>query len=56
MRKTLDQIEIAYRLGIPTMRINTGRWGTIASFDDLMARKGIEPPLTGIPTTRVSSG
>jgi sugar phosphate isomerase/epimerase len=39
VRTTLDQIEIAYRLGIPTMRINTGRWGTIASFDDLMAKK-----------------
>lgn len=47
IRKTIDQIEIAYRLGIPTMRINTGRWGTIASFDDLMAKKGIEPPLDG---------
>ena len=47
IQKTLDQIEIAYRLGIPTMRINTGRWGTIASFDDLMTKKGIEPPLSG---------
>ena len=47
VRKTLDQIEIAYRLGIPTMRINTGRWGTTGSFDDLMAKKGIEPPLPG---------
>ena len=46
VQKTIAQIEIAYRLGIPTMRINTGRWGTIASFDDLMAKKGIEPPLT----------
>jgi sugar phosphate isomerase/epimerase len=47
VRKTLAQIEIAYRLGIPTMRINTGRWGTISSFDELMAKKGIEPPLGG---------
>jgi sugar phosphate isomerase/epimerase len=47
VRKSLTQIEIAYRLGIPTMRINTGRWGTIASFDDLMSKKGIEPPLAG---------
>lgn len=45
--KTLYQIEVAYRLGIPTMRINTGRWGTIKSFDDLMANKGIEPVLEG---------
>ncbi len=45
VKKTLAQIEIAYKLGIPTMRINTGRWGTTGSFDDLMAKKGIEPPL-----------
>lgn len=44
---TLGQIEMAYRLGIPTMRINTGRWGTSGSFDDLMKNKGIEPPLPG---------
>jgi len=43
VQKTLHQIELAARLGIPTMRINTGRWGTIESFDELMARKGIEP-------------
>jgi sugar phosphate isomerase/epimerase len=24
---TIQQIELAYQLGIPTMRINTGRWG-----------------------------
>jgi sugar phosphate isomerase/epimerase len=47
VRTTLGQIETAYRLGIPTMRINTGRWGTIASFDDLMAKRGVEPPLSG---------
>ncbi|HOW71278.1 MAG TPA: sugar phosphate isomerase/epimerase family protein [Phycisphaerae bacterium] len=40
-------IELAYKLGIPTMRLNTGRWGTIKSFDDLMANKGIEPILPG---------
>jgi sugar phosphate isomerase/epimerase len=45
--KTLGQIELAYRLGIPTMRINTGRWGTSGNFDELMANKGIEPPLPG---------
>ncbi len=39
--KTNHQIEIAYSLGIPTMRINTGRWGTSESFDDLMANGGI---------------
>ncbi len=47
VQKTLYQIDVAYRLGIPTMRINTGRWGTIKSFDDFMARKGIEPTLEG---------
>ena len=47
IQKTLYQIDVAYRLGIPTMRINTGRWGTTRSFDELMAQKGIEPPLPG---------
>jgi sugar phosphate isomerase/epimerase len=44
---TIKQIEIAYRLGIPIIRINTGRWGTTKSFDDLMANRGIEPVLPG---------
>ena len=44
---TLKQIEIAYRLGVPIVRINTGRWGTTRSFDDLMANRGIEPILPG---------
>jgi sugar phosphate isomerase/epimerase len=44
---TLTCIELAYRLGIGTIRLNTGRWGTIASFDELMARRGIEPRLEG---------
>jgi L-ribulose-5-phosphate 3-epimerase len=47
VEKTIHQIELAYQLGIPTMRLNTGRWGTIASFDDLMANKGVEPVLEG---------
>jgi len=47
IKKTIDQIEIAYKLGIPTMRINTGRWGTSESFDTLMENKGIEPPIKG---------
>lgn len=45
--KTIHQIELAYQLGIPTMRLNTGRWNTTKSFDDLMANKGIEPILPG---------
>lgn len=44
---TLHCIEMAYKLGIPVMRLNTGRWNTIADFDDLMAHKGIEPILPG---------
>lgn len=44
---TLKCIELAYALGIPTLRINTGRWGTSGSFDELMANRGIEPPLDG---------
>ncbi len=47
IEKTLAQIEQAYHLGIPTMRINTGRWGTTKSFDELMANRGIEPTLAG---------
>lgn len=44
---TAECIELAYRLGIPTIRVNTGSWGTSKSFDDLMANKGIEPTLPG---------
>lgn len=44
---TIHQIELAYQMGIPTMRVNTGRWGTIPDFNELMAKKGIEPKLEG---------
>ena len=44
---TIHTIELAYQLGIPTIRVNTGRWGTTKSFDDLMANRGIEPRLPG---------
>ncbi len=44
---TIGFIEMAYAMGIPTIRVNTGRWGTISSFDKLMANKGIEPNLEG---------
>lgn len=47
IEKTIRSIELAYALGIPTMRVNTGRWGTTKSFDKLMADKGIEPRLPG---------
>ncbi len=44
---TISQIEIAYQLGIPIIRIGTGRWGTSGNFDELMANRGIEPVLPG---------
>jgi L-ribulose-5-phosphate 3-epimerase len=44
---TLRCIELAYRLGIPTMRVNTGTWGTSKSFDELMKNRGLEPPVEG---------
>jgi len=40
-------IEIAYELGVPCIRLNSGRWNTIASFDDLMKARGEEPVLAG---------
>ena len=45
---TLKCIEIASRLGIPSMRINAGRWGTTKSFDKLMENRGIEPTPPGV--------
>lgn len=45
---TLKCIEIAYALGVPCIRLNSGRWNTIASFDDLMKAKGVEPVLAGV--------
>ncbi len=47
IKKTIHQIELAYKLGIPIIRVNTGRWGTTKKFDTLMANRGIEPPLPG---------
>jgi L-ribulose-5-phosphate 3-epimerase len=44
---TIRTIELAYQLGIPTIRVNTGRWGTSKDFDELMANRGIEPRLPG---------
>lgn len=44
---TIRCIELAYKLGIPCIRLNSGRWNTIASFDDLMKARGIEPVLEG---------
>jgi len=44
---TIHCIELAYQLGIPTIRVNTGTWGTSKNFDELMKNRGIEPPLEG---------
>lgn len=44
---TIHCIELSYALGIPTMRVNTGRWGTSGNFDELMKNRGIEPVLEG---------
>ena len=50
-RKHVDHtkhcLELATDLGIPCIRLNSGRWKTIPSFDDLMKVKGDEPPLPG---------
>jgi sugar phosphate isomerase/epimerase len=45
---TIHCIELAYSLGIPTMRVNTGTWGTIKDFDELMRQRGIEPVPEGV--------
>ena len=45
--KTAMFLEQAYELGIPTIRVNTGRWGTSKDFDELMKNRGIEPRLEG---------
>jgi len=47
VEQTICYLEQAYALGIPTIRINTGGWGTRKDFDDLMAHRGIEEVLPG---------
>ena len=44
---TIRCIELAARLGAPAVRLNSGRWNTIESFDNLMKVKGNEPPIKG---------
>ena len=44
---TLKCIQLAYELGVPCIRLNSGRWKTLASFDDLMKARGVEPPIPG---------
>lgn len=43
---TVACLEQAYQLGIPTMRVNSGTWGT-ADFDQLMKQRGEDAPLPG---------
>lgn len=45
--KTKKCIELAAKMGIPCLRLNSGRWNTIKSFDELMKNRGIEPILAG---------
>ncbi len=47
VRHTIDCLEQAYQMGIPTMRVNSGTWGTSGSFDELMANRGEETPIEG---------
>jgi sugar phosphate isomerase/epimerase len=44
---TIHCLELAYELGIPTTRVNTGTWKTSKDFDELMKNRGIEPPIKG---------
>jgi sugar phosphate isomerase/epimerase len=44
---TMHCMELAADMGIPCMRLNTGRWNTIKSFDEFMAHRGVEPAITG---------
>ena len=44
---TIDCLDQAYQLGIATMRVNSGTWGTSKNFDELMANQGEEKPLPG---------
>ena len=40
-------LEIAYALGVPCVRISSGRWKTIPDFEALMKARGEEPVLPG---------
>ena len=40
-------IEICHELGVPCLRVNTGQWGTVPNFDELMRLHGVDPVLPG---------
>ena len=44
---TIHCIRLAHELGIPAIRLNSGRWGTVPSFNELMKTEGQEPTLPG---------
>lgn len=44
---TIRCIRLAYKMGIPALRLNSGTWGTSGSFDNLMKARGIEKPVEG---------
>ena len=44
---TIYCLDLAYQMGIPSIRLNSGRWRTIESFDKLMELRGIEPAIPG---------
>ena len=43
-KKNIDHtrrcLQLAHEMGIPTMRVNTGRWRTTKSFDELIEEQG----------------
>lgn len=47
IQHTINCIKLAYEMGIPSIRLNSGRWDTSASFDDLMKARGLEKPIPG---------
>ncbi len=51
LRKEIEHtkrcIALAAQMGIPCLRLNSGRWNTIKSFDELMKNRGVEPVLPG---------
>jgi L-ribulose-5-phosphate 3-epimerase len=44
---TIKCIKLAHEMGIPSIRLNSGRWGTAGSFNRLMELRGEETPIEG---------
>lgn len=47
IKQTIRSLDVAAALGANCIRLNSGRWKTIKSFDDLMAASGKEPAIPG---------